>query len=116
MAYNKNRYPMPAVRRAKQFQPFDALAGFKEAIAATERFTEPKRELADYRIEQINAKLTELKKGTVVIVTYYGNQEEKYLQLTGSVLEIDPYWGSLRIGDETIDFPEIYELEILKSA
>ena len=116
MAYNKVRCPMPASKRAKQFQPFDALCGFKEAIAATERFTEPKRELADYRIEQINEKLISLHKGETVILTYYGYSEEKYLQLTGSVTSIDPYWGSIRIGDEIIDFPEIYEIEVLQTA
>lgn len=116
MAYSRIRCPMPASKRAKQFQPFDALAGFKEAIAATERYTEPKRELADYRIEQINEQLNTLQKGESVIVTYYGNLEEKYIQLTGCVAGIDPYWGSLRVGDEIIDFPEIYELEVLQTA
>ena len=59
MVKSKVRCPMSRGRRAKQFMPFDALKGFKEAIAATEVYTEPKKELEDYRIDEINATLTE---------------------------------------------------------
>ena len=38
---------MPASRRAKQFMPFDALRGLKEAIAAKEKIPIPKKELAE---------------------------------------------------------------------
>ena len=44
---------MPASRRAKQFMPFDALRGLKEAIAAKEKRLEPRRELSEYMKEQI---------------------------------------------------------------
>ena len=57
------RAPMPPSRRAKQFAPFDALKGLKEAIAAKEKRPEPRRELTDYMKEQINNTLTELRKG-----------------------------------------------------
>lgn len=115
MAYNTVRYPMPASRRAKQFQPFDALRGFKEAIAATERFTEPKRDLAEFRIEEINEKLVLLQKGQIVIVTYYGENEKHYLQLTGSVVTVDPYWKTLQVNDVVIEFSEIYSIKIIES-
>lgn len=116
MGTSKVRCPMSRVRRAKQFMPFDALKGFKEAIAATEIYTEPKKELEEFRIDEINATLTELKKGEAVIVTYYGNSEGKYLQLTGNISGIDPYWGTLKVGEVIVDFPEIYQIEILQSA
>ena len=37
------RTPMPRPRRAKKFLPFDALTVLREAIAAKERVTEPRR-------------------------------------------------------------------------
>ena len=63
---------MPPSRRAKQFAPFDALKGLKEAIAAKERKPAPRRELTEYAKEQVNKALTELRKGqqvTVVLCT-----------------------------------------------
>ena len=99
---------MPRARRAKVFQPFDALVGLREAIAAKESITEPKRELTDAAIAEINQTLTELQKGQIVTVVYYGDYEQNYLQLTGPVTKIDPYWNSLQIGTTVLNFPEIY--------
>ena len=48
---------MPPSRRAKQFAPFDALKGLKEAIAAKERRPAPRRELTEYAKEQVNKAL-----------------------------------------------------------
>ena len=47
MARTTVRAPMPASRRAKQFAPFDALKGLKEAIAEKERIPTPRRILAE---------------------------------------------------------------------
>ncbi len=116
MDCNKQRFPMPLSRRAKQFMAFDALKGFKEAIAATECYTEPKKELSDSQIEYINQNLVSLRKGETVIITYYGAYEERYIQLTGIVEKIDLYWRTLMVGKVVIDFSEICEIEILKSA
>lgn len=113
MACSKQRFPMPPSRRAKQFMAFDALKGFKEAIAAKERFTEPRRELSDTRIQEINKKLTELTPGQLTSVVFYDELEENYLQITGSVKKIDYRCDILRIGETAIDFQEIYELEIM---
>jgi len=102
------RAPMPRSRRAKVFQPFDALVGLREAIAAKERVTEPKRELTEDSIAEINKTLMELQKGQIITVVYYGDYEQNYLQLTGPVTKIDPYWNSLQIGTTVLNFPEIY--------
>jgi len=99
---------MPRSRRAKVFQPFDALVGLREAIAAKERVTEPKRELTEDSIAEINKTLMELQKGQIITVVYYGDYEQNYLQLTGPVTKIDPYWNSLQIGTTVLNFPEIY--------
>ena len=96
--------------RAKQFMPFDALRGLKEAIAAKEKVPTPRRYLTESRIEEINGTLNCLQKGQIVTVVYYGAYEQDYLQLTGPVSRVDPYWHFLQIGSTVIDFPEIFEL------
>ena len=104
------RAPMPRSRRAKQFMPFDALTGLREAIAAKERVIEPRRYPSEDAIAEINAKLLNLQKGQIITVVYYGDYEQRYLQLTGPVIKVDPYWHSIQIENITIDFSEIYEL------
>ena len=93
-----------------QFAPFDALKGLKEAIAAKEKRPEPRRELTDYMKEQINNTLTELRKGQQVTVVYYGTMEQETLQITGTVMKVDPYWQTLQVNKVAIDFSEIYEI------
>lgn len=110
MATKTVRAPMPRSRRAKQFQPFDALRGLKEAIAAKERIPTPRRYLSEDRITEIDKILNSLRKGQIVTVVYYGVYEQDYLQLTGPVIKVDPYWHSLQIGNVTIDFSEIDRL------
>ena len=104
------RAPMPPSRRAKQFVPFDALKGLKEAIAAKEKRAEPRRELSDYMKAQISKALSELRKGEQITVVYYGSLEQETLQLTGTVTKVDAYWQKLGINQVMIDFQEIYEI------
>ena len=110
MASKTVRAPMTRSRRAKQFQPFDALRGLKEAIAAKEKIPTPKRHLTEDSIAEIDKILNSLRKGQIVTVVYYGVYEQDYLQLTGPVMKVDPYWHSLQIGNITIDFQEIDRL------
>ena len=104
------RAPMPRSKRAKIFSSFDALSGLKEAIAAKERVIEPRRYPSEDAIAEINAKLLDLQKGQIITVVYYGDYEQRYLQLTGPVIKVDSYWHSIQIENTTIDFSEIYEL------
>ena len=110
MATKTVRAPMPRSRRAKQFMPFDALTGLREAIAAKERVTETRRYLSEDAIAEINETLNGLRKGQVVTIVYYGDYEQKYLQLTGPVMRVDSYWNSIQIGNVIISFPEITQL------
>ena len=104
------RIPMPASRRAKQFAPFDALKGFREAIAAKEVVITPKRILSEERIEEINKKLKALEKGQIVTVVYYCEYERNYMQVTGTVGKVDCFWKTLQIGEVVVDFSEIDEI------
>lgn len=104
------RAHMPNSRRAKQFSMFDALKGLKEALAAAEKTPEPRKHLSDTAVEELNRKISSLQKGQIITVVYYGIYEEEYLQLTGAVTRVDPYWHSLQVGKTAIDFDEIYEI------
>ena len=110
MASKLVRAPMPTSKRAKIFQPFDALVGLREAIAAKEHIPEPKRELTEDSIAEINKTLLQLQKGQIITVVYYEMYEQNYLQLTGPVTKVNPYWSSLQIGSTVLNFPEIYQI------
>ena len=69
MAKATVRAPMPTSRRAKQFAPFDALKGLKEAIAEKERVPTPQRTLAEDALTELNDILSQLHRGTIVTVT-----------------------------------------------
>ena len=90
--------------------PFDALRGLKEAIAAKEKISPPKKELAEDMIREINSILVDLRKGQNVTVVYYNGYEKEYLQLTGEVEKVDAYWKLLQVGNVAIDFEEISEI------
>ena len=110
MATKTVRAPMPRSRRAKQFMPFDALRGLREAIAAKERVIEPRRYPSEDAIAEINEVLLGLQKGQLVTVVYYGDYEQAYLQLTGPVTKVDLYRENIQVGNNHIDFPEIYKI------
>ena len=113
MARTTVRAPMPASRRAKQFAPFDALKGLKEAIAEKERIPTPRRILAEDALAELNQQLSQLRKGTIVTVVYYCIYAQEYHQITGVVVSVDCYWNLLQVGNMAIDFSEIAEIEII---
>lgn len=70
----------------------------------------PKRELTEDSIAEINRILTDLQKGQIITVIYYGSYEQDYLQITGPVTKVDPFWSSLQIGNTVLNFSEIYQI------
>ena len=54
--------------------------------------------------------LYEPSNGQINTVVYYGDDEQKYLQVTGPVVKVDPHWHSIQIEGISIDFSVIYEL------
>lgn len=104
------KVPMPPSRRAKQFVPFDALRGLKEAIAAKEKKPSSRKELADYMKEQLNQTLSGLRKGQQITAVYYSAVDQDYIQVTGTVVKVDPYWKLLQINQLDIDFSDILEI------
>ena len=104
------RAPMPASRRAKQFSMFDALKGLKEALAAKERQPEPRIELAQDAIEEINRTICDLTIGETATIVYYCNYREEYCQITGCILKNDYYWKYLQVGTVCVDYADIFKI------
>lgn len=104
------RAPMPASRRAKQFSMFDALKGFKEALAVKELLPEERKILTVDAMEELNRTLTSLEKGKTITVVYYCPHRQCYNQLTGPLSTIDSFWCNLQIGQVSIEFEDIYKI------
>ena len=111
---------MSAAHRAKIFSPFDALAGFDEAIAAKDVLYEPKRVLSEGEMEELNRKLSYLHSltynGTAarsnrpeVTVTYFvpcRDKNNEWYECGGRYKE---YTGVVRNVDFTVECAIVFE-------
>lgn len=73
--------------RARQFLPFDALKGYKEAIMAKRKVVIEKKELSEDDAENLSYKFNQIKVGTIIKVIYFSNEE--YVACEGMVSKID---------------------------
>ncbi len=105
---NNEHSGMDRANRAKQFMPFDALKGFREALAEKERVTVPKKELSEDRKAELDIKLREMHQMDVVTAEYFRNGE--YLQVTGEVSGIDEISRMLKIAGMGIPLDDISDL------
>jgi len=105
---NKRR-KMDREIRAKQFMPFDALKGFREAMAEKERILVPKHDLSEEQKEESDWKLRQIRKKDIITVEYFQNRE--YVQVTGMVTRIDDVSRTLDIVNTKIAFADISDLK-----
>ncbi len=98
--------------RAKQFIPFDALKGFREALKEQEKRVADRKELSETDAEELNRKLLEVKKNDQVKVIFFENGE--YLEAKGAVSSLDLTMKRIRIVRKWIRFEDIFGLEIEK--
>lgn len=104
---NKRR-KMDREIRAKQFIPFDALKGFREAMAEKERIIVPKRDLSDEQKEELERKIRQIQKKDIITVEFFQNRE--YMRVTGMVTRIDGASRVLEIVNTRIAFTDISDL------
>lgn len=104
------RAPMPPSRRAKQFGMFDALKGLREALAAKERQPEPRKELAQDAVEELNRTISGLNIGEVVTIVYYCRYREEYCQVTGAVSKVDIFWKYIQLEKVCVDYADIFSI------
>ena len=95
--------------RAKQFLPFDALNGFREALAEKEQCPVFKKELSDDQKEWLDRILSQIRKRYMIEAEYFHSGE--YLHMSGTVSQIDKQKKVLKIGETEIPFENISDLE-----
>lgn len=104
------RRNMPTTDRAKQFMPFAALSGYTRALQDKEFRPEPRRELGEDQIEEINRVLTRLSPGDRVRLTWYHGGA--YVTRLGTVTRLRADTAVLRVGELDIPFTDLAELEL----
>lgn len=105
----ENRPKMSRADRAKQFMPFDALKGFREALQEKERIVVPKAEIPDDAAEAVDHMFHSISQGDMAAVTYYHNGE--YVRVTGIISKLDMQKKKLSIVNTEILFSDIYEIQ-----
>lgn len=98
------------VDRAKQFIPFDALKGLRQAIKAKENIKVDKIMISSDRTD-IEDTLQKLKVGDIVKVIFYNI--DNYQKITGVVSEINTCCKYLKIVKTRINISDIYEISIV---
>jgi len=103
------RRKMDRGSRAKQFMPFDALKGFREAVAEKERILVPKRDLSEEKKEELDWKLRQIQNEDIITLEYFQNRE--YVQVTGMVTRMDDVGRTLEIANRRIAYTDISDLK-----
>ncbi|MBQ2283842.1 MAG: YolD-like family protein [Agathobacter sp.] len=96
--------------RAKQFVPFDALTGFREALAKKERIVVPRKELCEEEKEMLDLKFQQISPRDMVSIIYYDQGE--YVKITGKVSKYSACDKVLYIVDKKIHFSDIAEIHL----
>lgn len=100
---------MERADRAKQFMPFDALTGFRDALAQKERIIVPRSELSEEQKEELDRKFWQIRKRDIITVEFFQNGE--YIQVTGMVSRIDESSRVLKVVNTAIAFDDISDLK-----
>ncbi len=95
--------------RARQFLPFDALKGFKEAIKKREKIKVDKIEISEDLAVELSYKLSQIEKGMIIKVIHYDDGE--YIETYGMVSEFNETFGYLKIVKTKINFSDILDVQ-----
>lgn len=97
------------LERAKIFLPFDALKGFREACREKEKVLVEKKILSIEEKEKIYKKIKQIKKGMIIKIIYFENNE--YIELEGLVSKIDFVYFNIMIVKKEIKFNDILDVK-----
>ena len=103
--------PNDRLDRAKQFMPFDALKGFREAIKEKEKQVESKRIVDEDKSNDINSVLSRLKVGQRIEITYY--EEYRYITKEIYIKKISFQSGKINLNNNIIYFEDIKDVKII---
>ena len=104
---------MTREQRAKQFMPFDAMKGLKEALEAREERHSrvEKHGISAEQAEENNRAICRIGKGSRVCLACHIAFHD--VEVTGTVTEIDLILRYLRLDDGKIPFDDIYEIRLV---
>ena len=104
---------MDRAERAKQFAPFDALRGLREALERKEREHErqEKRMRTEEETEALERVLPLLSRGKKAEALFF--EGGFYLQARGVVEDVDLIRRTIRIGDGSLSFEDVYYIRLL---
>ena len=116
--FNLGRERMSVYDRCKEFMPFSALVGYKEAIVETARITDDRiilddeaKEILDNKISLIKSKLD---LNPILCITYFISDKNKsggsYRSVEGIIKKIDLYKNVININDEKIFISSIVDI------
>lgn len=101
---------MNSKQKGQQFQPFDALKGFKKALAEQEKnLVEEKPILSEDQERQINDILSQLKINDEIVITIYQNKQ--ILPLQGKIQSIQKQKKWLLIQNQKISFSQLLNIK-----
>lgn len=95
--------------RAQIFQPFDSLKGFRQLLKQQEHITVKKPFFSEDELQELNTKLTLIRRGMLLSVCYLENDE--CLKIQGMVANINMDTKVLQIVKKKIPFHHILSLQ-----
>lgn len=95
--------------RARQFLPFDALKGLKEALSQQELIVENRKNLSEDTFEYLSKIIKNVSIGNKLKVTYYYDIE--YVETIGTLMKIDN--KKMLLNNSIIFFEDIVDIKIL---
>lgn len=100
---------MQREERAKQFMPFSALKGYKEALEDQEKVVMEWKELSPEYAEEIDRKIKSVREGDLATIIYYCQNE--YTSVTGIISKIDMQSHFIQIMDRKIKMGDLYDIK-----
>lgn len=100
--------------RAKQFAPFDALKGLKEALREKEllHFSQSKKEVCEDLACEIQNTLVRINKGDTVKLKHY--KDGFYVEFNGVVEKRCDVYRYFIVSSEKIFYDDLYEIKLIK--
>ena len=99
------------VDRAKQFLPFDALKGFREALYEKEKIKDNKKELSEEKMRDLERIFQKIMKGRSILIKHYENLI--YTETIGQVKKINDVEKKIEIDKGWIAYENIIDVEII---
>lgn len=102
---------MPTEQRAKQFAPFDAVVGLRQALKEKEKIRVSRKEISEDMEKEIELTLKNLKSDSIITIVFYDALEENYIQLTGEFKKLNAQKRFIQIENCYIFFEDIYSVK-----